>query len=61
MHMFSFVFELQVGSTPVRRWKQDLGLYGARNKDAGLSLARLLFPSQARILKWVVCPANQGG
>ncbi|GLC52608.1 hypothetical protein PLESTB_000648700 [Pleodorina starrii] len=41
-----------VGSTPVRRWKQDLGLFGARSKDAGLALARLLFPAQARILKF---------
>ncbi|GIL79284.1 hypothetical protein Vretifemale_8661 [Volvox reticuliferus] len=40
-----------VGSTPVRRWKQDMGLYGARSKDAGLTLARVLFPGQARILK----------
>ncbi|GLI59809.1 hypothetical protein VaNZ11_001775 [Volvox africanus] len=40
-----------VGSMPVRRWKQDMGLYGARSKDAGLALARVLFPRQARILK----------
>ena len=41
----------QVGSTPVRRWKTDLGLYGAKGKDASLALARALFPGQQPILR----------
>ncbi|KAG2500343.1 hypothetical protein HYH03_001918 [Edaphochlamys debaryana] len=40
-----------VGSTPVRRWKTDLGLYGARSKEAGMQLARVLFPGQQPILR----------
>ncbi|KXZ45452.1 hypothetical protein GPECTOR_54g193 [Gonium pectorale] len=39
-----------VGSTPVRRWKTDLGLFGARGKDAALDLARALFPDHVKIL-----------
>ncbi|GFR41579.1 hypothetical protein Agub_g2300 [Astrephomene gubernaculifera] len=40
-----------VGSTPVRRWKTDMGLFGARSKDASLLLARSLFPEQEAILR----------
>lgn len=39
------------GSTPVRQWKTDLGLFGAGGKDASLALAKTLFPDQEPILR----------